>query len=245
MIISQQKDFAMPRKPRMYLPGIPCHVIQRGNNRDACFFAEQDYLFYLDCLQDACRRYQVTVHAYVLMTNHVHLLMTPTDAEGISRVTQSVGRRYVQYINFEYRRSGTLWEGRHKASLIDADNYLLICMRYIELNPVRANMVQHPAEYRWSSYRVNAQSETATLIQPHPLYLVLGSDPSSRQHAYRCLFENQLDHQDIHAIRTALQFSTPLGNDRFKQQIEAALGRSTGCAKRGRPGVKEALGLYL
>lgn len=111
----------MPRKPRMYLPGMPCHVIQRGNNRDACFYAEQDYQFYLECLLDACRRYHVAVHAYVLMTNHVHLLMTPEDSEGISRVMQSVGRRYVQYINFEYQRSGTLWEGRHKASLVEAE----------------------------------------------------------------------------------------------------------------------------
>ena len=124
----------MPRKPRMYLAGVPCHVIQRGNNRDACFYAEQDYQFYLDCLQDAGRRYRVAVHAYVLMTNHVHLLLTPKDTEGISRVMQSVGRRYVQYINFEYQRSGTLWEGRHKASLVQAEDYLFTCMRYIELD---------------------------------------------------------------------------------------------------------------
>ena len=110
----------MPRKPRMYMAGMPCHVIQRGNNRNACFYAEQDYLFYLECLWDACERYRVAVNAYVLMTNHVHLLMTPENAEGISRVMQSVGRRYVQYINLVYRRSGTLWEGRHKASLVDA-----------------------------------------------------------------------------------------------------------------------------
>ena len=234
----------MPRKPRMYLPGMPCHVIQRGNNRDACFYAEQDYLFYLDCLQDACRRYHVSVHAYVLMTNHVHLLMTPDDAEGISRGMQSVGRRYVQYINFAYRRSGTLWEGRHKASLIDAEHYLYTCMRYIELNPVRANMVTHPADYRWSSYRANAQAEAISLITPHPLYGALGRDAVQRHHAYRCLFEHQLDNQDIHAIRDAVQFSTPLGDERFTRQIESALGRSTGYARRGRPVIKEEQGLY-
>lgn len=138
----------MPRKQRMYLADVPAHVIQRGNNREACFYAEQDYLFYLDCLQNACERYQVAVHAYVLMTNHVHLLMTPATQEGISRVMQSLGRRYVQYINYEYRRTGTLWESRHKASLVDAENYLLTCYRYIELNPVRANMVNHPGDYR-------------------------------------------------------------------------------------------------
>ena len=141
----------MPRKPRMYLPSVPCHVIQRGNNREASFFAHQDYLFYLNCLGEACNRYNVAVHAYVLMTNHVHLLMTPDDREGISRVMQSIGRRYVQYINKEYQRCGTLWESRHKASLVDAEQYLLTCYRYIELNPVVANMVKHPGVYAWSS----------------------------------------------------------------------------------------------
>lgn len=144
----------MPRKARMYLPGVPCHVISRGNNRDACFYSDDDSLFYLTCLQGACQRYGVSLHAYVLMSNHVHLLMTPAREDGISKVMQSVGRRYVQYINMNYRRSGTLWEGRHKSSLVDAEDYVLACYRYIELNPVRAGMVEHPADYRWSSYRV-------------------------------------------------------------------------------------------
>ena len=160
----------MPRKPRMYLPEIPCHVIQRGNNREACFFAEQDYQFFLEYLAAACRRYRIAIHAYVLMTNHVHLLMTPTTREGISRAMQSIGRRYVQYINREYRRCGTLWESRHKASLVDAERYLLTCYRYIELNPVRAGMVEHPGDYRWSSYRHNAYGEKNALITQHPLY---------------------------------------------------------------------------
>lgn len=235
----------MPRKPRMYMAGMPCHVIQRGNNRDACFFAEQDYQFYLECLADACRRFRVAVHAYVLMTNHVHLLMTPEDAEGISRVMQSVGRRYVQYINFEYRRSGTLWEGRHKASLVDAETYLLTCMRYIELNPVRASMVRHPAEYPWSSYRTNGQGERSSLINPHPGYLDLGAEDQERLTAYRSLFATCVDYTDLHAIREAIQFCTPLGNERFKEQIEHALGRSTGYAKRGRPGINEEWAIYL
>jgi putative transposase len=128
----------MPRKTRMYLPDVPCHVIQRGNNREACFYADQDYQFYLECLSDACHRYRVQVYAYVLMTNHVHLLMTPSRQDSISLVMQSQGRRYVQYVNQRYRRTGTLWEGRHKASLIDGEEYLLTCMRYIEMNPVRA-----------------------------------------------------------------------------------------------------------
>jgi putative transposase len=223
----------------MYMAGVPSHVIQRGNNRDVCFFAEQDYLFYLDCLHSACERYHVNVHSYVLMTNHVHLLITPDDGYGISRVMQSVGRRYVQYINYEYRRSGTLWEGRHKATLVDAEQYLLTCMRYIELNPVRANMVTHPGEYPWSSYRYNAQGAPSALLNPHAEYLALDNDTIERQYAYRCLFDNQLDKEDIHQIRQAAQFSMPLGNERFKQQIEAALGREIGQARRGRPSIKE------
>lgn len=131
----------MPRKPRMYMAGMPCHVVQRGINRDATFYSDDDYLFYLTCLDDGMKRYRVAVHAFVLMTNHVHLLMTPNDNEGISRLMQSIGRRYVQYVNKTYRRTGTLWESRHKASLVQEEQYLLKCYRYIELNPVRAEIV--------------------------------------------------------------------------------------------------------
>ncbi len=234
----------MPRKQRMYLADVPAHVIQRGNNREACFYAEQDYLFYLDCLQNACERYQVAVHAYVLMTNHVHLLMTPTTQEGVSRVMQSLGRRYVQYINYEYRRTGTLWESRHKASLVDAENYLLTCYRYIELNPVRANMVTHPANYRWSSFRTNAYGESNPLTTPHAVYLAQHHDQDDRQKHYQSLFEGQIDSKDIQTIRNAAQLSMPVGNDRFKKQIETALGYAIGHIKRGRPCIKEESELY-
>ncbi|MCA1854190.1 MAG: transposase [Beggiatoa sp.] len=132
----------MVRLPRLSLASIPQHVIQRGNNRQACFYADEDYRFYLECLGEAARKYRVSVHAYVLMTNHVHLLMTPTSAAGMSQVMQTLGRRYVRYINYTYRRSGTLWEGRYHASLVQGDRYLLTCYRYIELNPVRANITQ-------------------------------------------------------------------------------------------------------
>jgi putative transposase len=219
----------------MYLPGVPCHIIQRGNNREACFFAEQDYHFYLDCLRDACERYRVSVHAYVLMTNHVHALMTPNTKDGISRVMQSIGRRYVQYINKAYQRCGTLWESRHKASLIDAKYYLLACYRYIELNPVAAAMVQHPIEYAWSSYHYNAYGEPNALLTPHQLYKELGMTVEEQQTHYRKLFKVSLDREDDHAIRTAACFSMPLGGNRFIQQIEKALGRRIGHSKRGRP----------
>lgn len=157
----------MPRKPRMYLPGVPYHIIQRGNNRDATFFAEQDYQFYLECLYDAAGKYHVNIHAYVLMTNHVHILMTLLLKESISLVMQSIGRLYVQYINKQYRRTGTLWESRHKSSLVEAEKYLLACSRYIELNPVNANMLKHPLQYKWSSYMCNAHGEVNRLICPH------------------------------------------------------------------------------
>jgi len=225
----------MPRKPRMYLPGIPCHVIQRGNNREASFFADQDYQFYLECLDDASKRYGVLVHAYVLMTNHVHLLLTPLKQESLSLTMQSLGRRYVQYINKEYRRTGTLWESRYKSSLIDEDNYLLKCMRYIELNPVRANMVNHPREYRWSSYQCNGNSVCNKLIRHHEIYTSLGTSAELRTQTYRSLFESELEQVDINLIRNSALFSMPTGNSRFKGQIEKALSRKLGEAKRGRP----------
>ena len=228
----------MPRKPRMYLPETPSHVVQRGNNREACFFAETDHQFYLACLHDALQHYHVALHAYVLMTNHVHLLMSPTTAEGISKVMQSVGRRYVQYINTTYRRTGTLWEGRHKASLVQVEPYLLKCYRYIELNPVAANMVSHPSDYSWSSYPHHAQGTPNRLICDHVLYEQLGSTPPERQHAYRELFRYALDTGDIHAMHTSTQHETPLGNERFKNQIEITLGRKLKHTTRGRPRIK-------
>ena len=218
----------MPRKPRMYLAGMPFHVIQRGNNRNNVFFAEKDYSNYLAYLQNACRRYCVAVHAYVLMTNHVHLLMTPENAEGISRVMQSLGRRYVQYINKKYLRTGTLWEGRHKACPVECDSYFLTCMRYIELNPVRAGMVDHPAGYRWSSYRVNALSESDLFVTPHLTYLALGNNSSKRLDAYHRLFEWPIADTDIDRIRKAIQFTKPLGNQGFERQVEKLLCRTTG-----------------
>ena len=225
----------MPRKPRMYLPGIPAHVVQRGNNREPSFFAEDDYRFYLDRLGRALKRYRVQLHAYVLMTNHVHLLLTPEDETGISKAMSLLGQHYVQYINVTYRRSGTLWEGRHKASIVNADEYLLSCYRYIELNPVRAGMVESPDAYPWSSYRHHAWGEANPLIHDHPLYVDLGQTAASRQYAYRGLFRVDLTDKALHTIRRATHFNYPLGNGRFRDKIEATLKRQVGQAKRGRP----------
>jgi len=226
----------MPRKPRFYIGGIPCHVIQRGNNHGACFFSDADHLLYLECLEDASKRFGVQVHAYVLMTNHVHLLMTPDNSDGISRVMQSLGRRYVQQINFRYRRSGTLWDGRHKSSLIDSETYFLTCMRYIELNPVRANMVERPENYRWSSYLANATTKPDPIVNRHSLYMALGEDDACRRDAYRRLFDEEIRQTDLSFIRQSIQSSSPLGSERFMHEIEKTVGRSTGFFKRGRPG---------
>ena len=158
----------MARLPRFVIPGHPQHVIVRGNNREPIFYAEADYQFYLEKLKQACDKHSCDVHAYVLMTNHVHLLITPHKENGISKAMQMLGRYYVQYFNYSYERTGTLWEGRYKASLIDSNSYALICYRYIELNPVRADMVDHPSEYPWSSYRHNALGEKNELVIHHP-----------------------------------------------------------------------------
>lgn len=231
----------MPRKPRFALPGVPQHVIQRGNNRDPCFFAAQDYRRYLEDLNVARERHGCHLHAYVLMTNHVHLLLTPLGAQGcIGGMMQTLGRRYVRFVNETYRRTGTLWEGRYKACLIDSEPYLLSCMRYIELNPVRAGIVRHASEYRWSSYGANAQGRGDPLITPHCLYTALGSSAAKRQAAYRELFRSHLDDAFVHEIRDALNHELVLGRSRFKDRIEATTQRQTRLGTPGRPrGTKE------
>jgi putative transposase len=172
---------------------------------------------------------------WFVMTNHVHLLMTPSEPMSIPKVMQSVGRRYVQYINKTYRRTGTLWEGRYKASIVDAENYLLACYRYIELNPVRASMVEHPIDYPWSSYRVNAGKKLRRKLVMHDIYRRLGTDDSSRYYAYRELFSVDLHKNIIHDIQRSIGFSMPLGNAFFIKQIEQALACQLGYAKLGRP----------
>ena len=235
----------MPRKPRFNLPSIPQHVIQRGNNREPCFFAEQDYRCYLDDLTETADKHGCRIHAYVLMTNHVHVLMTPTREHSIAETMQALGRRYVYYINKSYRRTGTLWEGRYKASLVDSEAYLLTCMRYIELNPVRATKVEHPGDYRWSSYAANAQGKADPLIAPHPVYLALDSDRAVRQHAYRELFRHHIDHDTLHDIRKALNHELVLGRSYFKERIEHLTNRQTELGQPGRPRIEEELGLYF
>jgi putative transposase len=211
------------------------HVVQRGHSRNPVFFDTGDYYTYLDYLRDAVRRHGCKIHAYVLMTNHVHLLITPDSKQGISRVMQSLNRLYVPYINFTYGTSGTIWEGRYKASLIEHEEYLLTCMRYIELNPVRAGMVRAPEEYYWSSYGVNAWGDTDDCLTPHDLYISLAKTAEARRRAYRQLFDIYLDEKTIGDIRMACITGTPLGNDRFREMVERKLQCNVGQNRRGRP----------
>ncbi|MEQ1601371.1 MAG: transposase [Methylophilaceae bacterium] len=225
----------MPRRPRIILPNVPQHLIQRGNNRQACFYADEDYLSYLEWLKEYSDKSGCKIHAYVLMTNHVHLLVSSDNVEAIGAMMKALGQRYVQYINRSYGRSGTLWEGRYRSCPTQAENYLLACQRYIELNPVRANIVSHPADYRWSSYGANAQGEASAVIQPHALYAALGGDAVSRQAAYRELFRYALDIGLIDEIRRATNSNYALGNAAFALQVSEALGRRVTPGKSGRP----------
>ena len=225
----------MPRKPRFFVPGAPVHVVQRGHNRSAIFFDELDYLEYLRCLKQAADNYGCEIHAYVLMTNHVHLLLTPERADSVARLFQNLGRHYVGHINKTYQRHGSLWEGRYKSNVIESQAYLLSCMRYIEMNPVRAGMVDHPAKYRWSSYAANALGADNAILTAQSEYVALAQLPENRQSAYRDLFDKEADSDELTLLRDALQTGTPLGNEKFKAEIEAALDLKVGYARRGRP----------
>jgi putative transposase len=225
----------MSRLPRFHAPGQPLHALQRGNNRDPIFAADADYAFFRVCLLDAATLHEVAIHAYVFMTNHVHLLASPASADGLSKLFQSVGRRYVQYFNHSHRRSGTLWEGRYRATVVHAEDYLLTCMRYIEMNPQRARMVERAGDYPHSSYRANAQGETDELVTPHRIYRRIASDDAARLAAYRQLFRAPIGSGDLESIRAATQKGWVLGNHRFRERIEALTGRRAAPLPKGRP----------
>jgi len=230
----------MPRRSRLIVPNIPLHIIQRGNNRQACFFTEEDYLSYLAWLREYAQSKECSIHAYVLMTNHVHVLLTPKHSNSAGTLMKSLGQRYVQYINRTYKRSGTLWEGRFRSSIIQQQEYLFSCQRYIEMNPVRAGIVKHPGEYRWSSYQINGQGKESDLLSHHALYLSLGQTAAERQTAYRELFIYELEPGEIDTIRKATNGNYALGNTRFKEEISTMLGRRVTPGKAGRPrGKKE------
>lgn len=223
----------MPRRSRLSLSGIPWHIIQRGNNRSACFFAEEDYRLYLQFLQELARRFDCAVHAYVLMTNHVHLLLTPPQENSAALLMKHLGQRYVQHVNRTYGRSGTLWEGRFRSCLTQSEDYVLACYRYIELNPVRAGIVGQPEDYRWTSYPANALGRADALITPHDEYVRLGRQDETRREAYRGLFTTRLNAETATKIRQATNGNLALGEAIFQKEVERALGRR---ARRGRPG---------
>lgn len=225
----------MPRRARVAVAGIPWHIIQRGNNRSACFYTQEDYLYFLRQLDHQSGECDCSIHAYCLMTNHVHLLVTPKRIDSASLMMKQIGQRYVQYINRTYKRSGTLWEGRFKSCLAQDDLYVLTCYRYIEMNPVRAGMVSHPGDYRWSSYHHNAEGRRNKLIKPHEDYLRLGESKSRRLQSYRTLMQENLNPRSLEKVRRATNGNYVLGSRLFQREVEKALGRRVTPGKRGRP----------
>ncbi|MHB8496363.1 MAG: transposase [Casimicrobiaceae bacterium] len=227
----------MPRRARLRVPGITLHVVQRGNNRAAVFFGESDFAFYRHHLRNLAPRFDCSLHAYVLMTNHVHMLLTPHDANGASLLMKHVSQRYVQYVNKVHGRTGSLWEGRYRSCLTQSESYVLACYRYIEMNPVRARMVAHPRDYRWSSYVANASGAPSQWVDPHDEYLSLGRTEADRRAAYRSLFEGAIgadvDAEVLQRIREATVGNLALGDARFQAQVASTSGRR---ASRGSPG---------
>lgn len=222
----------MPRPRRLAPAGFPLHIVQRGNNKQACFQSAKDYETYLGALEESARACEVDLHAYVLMTNHVHLLATPNSDSAASEMMQQLGRKYVLFFNKVHSRSGTLWEGRYRSSLIDTDHYLLACYRYIELNPVRAGIVPEPSLYRWSSFRSNALGALSNLITPHAEWTSLGRTSEERCLAYRRLFSEKVDD---HLIRHGYRTGVPVGTKSWSGALASELGIQIGSGKRGRP----------
>ncbi|WP_341938815.1 transposase [Marinimicrobium sp. C2-29] len=230
----------MPRRARHYLAGFPYHIVQRGNNRQNCFLDDEDHQFYLELWQKQSERYGAQVHAYCLMTNHIHFLATPLEEDALSATMKVVGSRYAQFVNRKYERTGTLWEGRHRASLIETGRYLLCCYRYIELNPVRAGMVSAPEEYPWSSYAANALNQESWIV-PHSDYLSLGSTEEARSQNYQSLFNQQLNHEDIKRFRKGAHYCHPVGSQAFLEEVESRYNLRVGKMGLGRPRKRERL----
>ena len=231
----------MSRQPRPDLAGVTQHVVQRGNDRQRCFFTTQDHGRYLADLAMAACRYEVAIHAYVLMTNHAHLLVTPARAGAVARIMQCLGRHYVRYVNTSYQRSGTLWEGRYKSCLVGGQRYLLACHRYIEVYPVRAAMVATPDGYRWSSYNTHALRAIDAFLTPHTAYRSLADMDDERRSRYQALVAEVLDEAEVDRIRAYLQQQRALGSGRFQRAIEAQLGRCATVWAAHRPKLGKAL----
>jgi putative transposase len=225
----------MARLRRIDVPGVPQHLIVRGNNRCDLFREDADRCLFLQFLGEALDACPCELHAYVLMTNHVHLLSTGHCEGAISEMMQRLGRKYARLMNLRWGRTGTLFEGRFRSSLVDSEAYLLTCMRYIELNPVRAGMVRHPRQFGWSSYRQNASGNPGNLLTAHDLYARLGTQPAERAATYRDLVEMGVTEEDLMRIRTSAAKCRALGTDAFCAQMEKLLDRPTAPRPRGRP----------
>lgn len=225
----------MARLPRLTLPGYPHHIIQRGNNRQAIFATKADYQTMLDLLAENARKFDVAVHAYVLMSNHFHLLATPHTADGLPQMMQAVGRRYVRYFNDSQRRSGTLWEGRYKSTLIQTERYLLACMVYIDLNPVRAGLVRQAGDYPWSSYGHYTGLRSDKLITPHPLVWELGNTPFAREAAYAELVQGGLNPVQQAALTDSVLRGWALGEPDFVAELQKRTQRRLAKISAGRP----------
>ena len=222
----------MPGRLRSELEGIPLHLIQKGINRLSLFYTDDDFNSYLYFLKVASKQESVAIHSYVLMSNHIHLLVTPACKGGVTRMMSRLTRDYTDYFNFKYYRSGDLFNSRMQSCLIDAENYLLSSQRYIELNPVHAGLVKHPLQYNWSSYGVNAHGDKSEVISPHDVYSALGKSNPDRHRSYRALFKDQLTPTLVKEISEHIQGEYCLGSDDFKKKIEMMLGRQV---VRGNP----------
>ena len=225
----------MARLPRLTLPGYPHHVIQRGNNRQPIFASTADYQMLLDLLDDNARKFGVALHAYVLMSNHFHLLATPQTADGLPQMMQAVGRRYVRHFNDTQQRSGTLWEGRYKSTLIQTERYLLACMAYIDLNPVRAGLVAYPRDYPWSSYGHYTGQRIDKRITPHGLYWELGNTPFAREAAYAELVQSGISPVQQAALTDSALSGWALGEPDFVANLQKKTGRRVAKGVAGRP----------
>ena len=225
----------MPRLPRLELPGMPLHVTQRGINKGAIFLDAEDRYHFRRLLRRALRDHGIALHAFVLMDNHFHLLLTPDAVGTLSRAMGWVGQSYVQAFNLRHKRCGALWQGRFKSCLVQSERYLLTVMRYIELNPVRAAMVNTPEDYRWSSVHTHLARACDPLITPHPLYLAMGHDQTERVLAYKQWLDAGIAPEDLQHLRAYASQERALGDERFQRMVETTLGRSATYRPRGRP----------
>ena len=225
----------MARLPRLAVPGYPHHIIQRGNNRQAIFASVADFQMLLSLLDENAQKFGVAVHAYVLMDNHFHMLATPATADGLPQLMQAVGRRYVRYFNDRQGRTGTLWEGRYRSTVIDTERYLLACMAYIDLNPVRAGLVREAADYPWSSHAHYAGQRADRLVTPHALFWTLGNTPFSREAAYAALVAQGIAPGQQEALTRAALGGWALGDESFVANLQKQISRRILKTKAGRP----------